>query len=331
MKTEILLIGLILLAFLFSGCTEPNKDNGINQALDNEDGTILNPTDFPDNTANEPVKFEIVEPLPAATVNQEYNYSFCKPDLNSVSELCDGNEITNPTRGNPPYHFVLDSGAFAPMGLSLNLNGLLKGIPANAGESTFSVCAVDLSGTQSCKQVTLVIAEAAAVPETWAGKMTGTHTIDDFLGGGKYGYDFTVSFTVPKSIIATYNDPENSDLRFGLEETSGTISETTTILQQTDTASHPDNLLVGGSITEPIRVINGAHYDSPHTIQIHSPSGKELIGGYWQRTNLPPLDAHWGDLVLTVTDYTNTTIAGTWGTVDYGELKAHGTFTFNKQ
>jgi len=252
----------------------------------------------------------------------------------TANEPCSAEIVESVTGGQKPYGFKLDSFANGapPMGMILDAqNGTLTGTPTLEGEYHFSICAFDQKGTASCSETLVKVGAGASTSEMWAGKMTGTYTIDDFLGGGKYGYDFTVSFTVPKSIIATYNDPESSELRFNLEETSGSIAETTTILQQTDTASHPDQLLVGGSITEPVQVINGAHYDSPHTIQIHSPSGNELIGGYWQRTNLPPLDAHWGDLVLTVTDYTDTTITGTWGTVDYGELKAHGTFTFNKQ
>jgi len=85
-----------------------------------------------------------------------YSYSFCKPDLVRPSDLC-GAYATNPTGGNPPYHFVLDSGGFAPMGLVLYPNGMLIGKPSAPGTNHFRVCAVDLSENQACVNVDMVV------------------------------------------------------------------------------------------------------------------------------------------------------------------------------
>ncbi len=305
-----------------TGCPAPTIPSQPNTTDLNNEVPVVN---------NQQLKFDVVQPLPAGTVGEQYNYSFCKPDLTSASDLCAGSEITNPSGGNPPYHFVLDSGAFAPMGLSLNLNGLLSGKPTTEGESTFSVCAVDQSGTQTCKQVTLGISQAVAKPETWTGKMTGTYTRESLLGGGEYGYDFSVSFTVPKSIIANFKDPANTDDWIDIKKTSGTIAETTTVLQQLDTTNNPGDLMVGGSLNEPIQVgVAGSVYQA-NGIFFVSPTGKELIAGYLQRDGAPFSDSRWSDIKLTVTNYTDTTITGTWGTGLFGELVAHGTFTLNKQ
>ena len=97
-------------------------------------------------------------PLPA-TVGVHYMYSFCKPDRARTSDLCGAFETTtNPTGGQPPYHFVLDSGVgFPPFGISLNLTGLLAGTPPAEGPRTFRVCAVDLIGSQSCQTTSLTV------------------------------------------------------------------------------------------------------------------------------------------------------------------------------
>lgn len=131
---------LIFSIILMSGCT---GDNG-----QQNNGTGIT---GPSVTLNAP------DELPDATVGVEYSYSFCKPDLEGTSELCDSS-ATNPMGGNPPYSFMLGSGVgFPPFGLSLNLNGILGGTPTADGIYTFEVCAKDLNGYNDCKTVDLTV------------------------------------------------------------------------------------------------------------------------------------------------------------------------------
>jgi hypothetical protein len=71
------------------------------------------------------------------------------------------------TGGNPPYHFQLDTmGGFPPIGMHLGLDGLLYGTPSakppQGGFQPFSVCAVDMGGTQECQKLTVTTAAANA-------------------------------------------------------------------------------------------------------------------------------------------------------------------------
>ena len=89
-------------------------------------------------------------------------YSFCRPPI-SGNDLCQNS--TDPSGGSPPYHFQLGTGGgFPPIGMTLNLNGTLTGIPTSAGSSTFTVCAVDVGGSSKCGRVTMTIDPATPTP-----------------------------------------------------------------------------------------------------------------------------------------------------------------------
>ncbi|MCX6803241.1 MAG: hypothetical protein NTY48_01575 [Candidatus Diapherotrites archaeon] len=67
-----------------------------------------------------------------------------------------------------------------------------------------------------------------------------------------------------------------------------------------------------------------------------SAENKYLIAGRFQQSNDLPETLliepnRWGGLVLTVTSGSENSISGTWGTGEYGDGLAHGTFTFTMQ
>ena len=137
----IMMIVLITIVVFMSGCT--NQQNQISESPSS-------------------VQFTIITPLPDARVGEPYVYSFCKPNRIDENDLCgsSANPCENPTGGNEPYHFQLDTGSgFPPIGLILYPNGLLKGTPTVAGERTFTVCAVDQGGHQRCIQTSLNVLE----------------------------------------------------------------------------------------------------------------------------------------------------------------------------
>lgn len=66
---------------------------------------------------------------------------------------------TNPSGGNPPYHFKLDTmGGFPPFGVTLHPNtGFIEGVAKWPGTRTFQACAVDASENWACVPVTITI------------------------------------------------------------------------------------------------------------------------------------------------------------------------------
>ena len=102
--------------------------------------------------------------VPKGIVGEHYNRSYCEPELFSVSDICSPEGYTgNPSLGNPPYHFQLDSGkGFPPMGLTLHPNGIVDGVLTTEGMSNFTVCAIDQSGTQACAPESIEVVTAKA-------------------------------------------------------------------------------------------------------------------------------------------------------------------------
>jgi hypothetical protein len=84
----------------------------------------------------------------------------CGSELNPSSQV---------TGGNGPYHFELETmGGFPPMGLVVDVNGVLRGTPSGTLGSRFRVCAVDMSGARSCETITLPPPQPAAAPNAVA-------------------------------------------------------------------------------------------------------------------------------------------------------------------
>ena len=63
------------------------------------------------------------------------------------------------TGSSAPYSFYLGSGVgFPPMGLKLDINGVLKGTPTGTGTSRFQVCVKDVGGRSACKTYSMTVA-----------------------------------------------------------------------------------------------------------------------------------------------------------------------------
>ena len=141
--------------------------------------------------------FTIPENLPSVVVGETYQHSFCQPELALTSDLCGAfEETTNPTGGQPPYHFTLGTlGGFPPFGILLNLNGLLTGTPTIEGTKFFTVCAIDLVGQESCQQTSLEVKPAAggSLSGTWQGPYS---FVVDLQGGCQPGFTLTHSGTL---------------------------------------------------------------------------------------------------------------------------------------
>lgn len=111
------------------------------------------------------------ENVPDAYVGEFYILSLCQPPGNvpptidhpQGAGLCGGTGgSVNPTGGNPPYHFVKDTlSNFLPFGLNLQAtSGYISGVPTAAGTRTVTICAVDLSASSSCQEITITVRPA---------------------------------------------------------------------------------------------------------------------------------------------------------------------------
>jgi hypothetical protein len=99
--------------------------------------------------------------LEDAIVGVPYNYSFATG--------------MDPSGGSPPYTYYLGSGVgFPPMGLVMDLNGLLSGTPQTEGVSEFQVCVKDMGGNQACKMVSLTVKPASELTSIYEGTYKGT-------------------------------------------------------------------------------------------------------------------------------------------------------------
>jgi hypothetical protein len=156
------MIGLILASLVFvmgaSGCTktiistENNQTYAINNSME----------------AVEKIIFILPAELPEAKSGTPYpSYSFCQPDSARSGATCGGlaGATIDPTGGNPPYSFSVEFGAgFLPTGMALELNGLLKGTPTQAGTYTFGICVKDLSDEQVCKKTSITVTVPNGMP-----------------------------------------------------------------------------------------------------------------------------------------------------------------------
>jgi len=157
----IVLLSLIFGMLIF-GCASPSQASG-NQ------GTTVGGNSQGTGIATDKVVLTGPVVLPEGKVGKPYEYSYCNPKPADKLGLCGGiNPNNNPRGGKGPYSFYLGSGTgFPPFGLSLNLNGILSGIPTAAGERTFEVCAKDIGGDYDCESYTMTIVEDTGVAGIW--------------------------------------------------------------------------------------------------------------------------------------------------------------------
>lgn len=90
---------------------------------------------------------------PDATVGVHCSYEF--------SELI--SFLGPESNANPAiYTFYLGSGVgFPPMGLTLGIGGVLRGIPTAKGTSKFQVCVKDVGGSSTCRTYSLTVNPAS--------------------------------------------------------------------------------------------------------------------------------------------------------------------------
>lgn len=173
----ILLCFLAISGLFLFGCTgnQPSSDNQTDQYDDEyyDDGY------YDDENFSYDYSSQVYFYAPymqEGLVGTPYNESLCDPAPSNPNDLCGAFEdADNPWGGSYPYHFVLGSGVgFLPLGLTLNLNGLITGTPTSAGTSEFEVCAVDLGGNQDCDTVAITVKEPLKINIHFTGSGTGS-------------------------------------------------------------------------------------------------------------------------------------------------------------
>lgn len=100
------------------------------------------------------------------------------------------------TGGTAPYSFSLSLGSL-PAGLALASDGLIKGTPTAAGDSSISVTVTDAQGKQASATLSIHIAAAGALTITTASLPSGTYAVAYSTSlqatGGSTPYAFSIT------------------------------------------------------------------------------------------------------------------------------------------
>ena len=148
--------------------------------------SVTNAVSFQAAPPLDPPELRLYEPLAPAQMGQPYHQS-----------------VGEGAGGTPPYHFVLvTAGGFPPLGIIMDLNGVLSGKASVAGTYHFGVCVVDLVGAQDCGVATLVVEPAYQLTISTTG--TGTGTVTANPPGPTYTNGTVVTLTATPDAGSTF-------------------------------------------------------------------------------------------------------------------------------
>ena len=84
---------------------------------------------------------------------------FNPPGTCIVNQKCDVSLIAQVNGGTPPYHFQSDTfrNGVPPMGMIVDVNGVLTGKATKKGTYNFGVCVVDIVGASKCDQTQVFV------------------------------------------------------------------------------------------------------------------------------------------------------------------------------
>ena len=84
---------------------------------------------------------------------------FNEPGICMVNQPCEVNLIAQVNGGTLPYHFQSDTfrNGAPPMGMMVDVNGVLTGTPSKTGSYTFGVCVVDVVAASICGQTQVFV------------------------------------------------------------------------------------------------------------------------------------------------------------------------------
>src|ERR1035437_4301245 len=104
-----------------------------------------------------------------------------------------------------PYSFYLGSGVgFPPMGLKLDMNGVLKGTPTGTGDSKFQVCVKDVGGRSACRTYVMSVGpKSTTASKTTSNTNSASTNSNVFSGTG-----FTGKWEGPE--VAIMHGPEGA-------------------------------------------------------------------------------------------------------------------------
>lgn len=155
--------------------------------------------------------------------------------------------VASATGGTPPYYYKSDSFANGspPLGMIVNLKGVLTGKPARAGTYTVGVCVVDLVGASDCAATKVTVGDGSSAAPTKNNLPAGFPT--DLPSGT---YKFSVCIDIPGA--AAYS----SCVDAGTYVMSGDAGAFAQTVSQT-----ADAIRSGCSCSVRYSTFNGAYFD----------------------------------------------------------------------
>jgi|GEM_PF-5020540 len=140
------------------------------------------------------VKFTLPATIDTATIGTAYQYNFCSQP-SGVNCM----DVTNAQDQDPPYTFTVSG---QPLGLSMDLNGLLSGtVPEGANPDTYpiSVCIADMGGNSVCSDTSLPVKSDVSVAN-WHVTVTEDDSACNGVGSTN-NYDITIQRNATNGIM----------------------------------------------------------------------------------------------------------------------------------